>query len=119
MPDGVLSGFAIETPLSVDVNVEFESNIAIQACKIHAIRYCSSPDFSAFDRHEPFVDFVEFDAVLKDDESERWDFERFNVTLIDEDFGQTRELLSFYVSIKIMKTEGYFYKELNYSILRY
>ncbi len=60
MPDGVLPGFAIEMPLSIDVNVEFESDIAIQAREDHAVRYHSNPDFSAFDRLESFEHFIEY-----------------------------------------------------------
>jgi hypothetical protein len=60
VPDGILSGFAIETPLTIYVNVEFESNIVIQARKNHAIRYCSSPDFSAFDHLESFEYFLKY-----------------------------------------------------------
>ena len=60
VPDGILSSFGIGMPLTIDVDVEFESNIVIQACKNHAIRYCSSPDFSAFDHLESFDYFVEY-----------------------------------------------------------
>ena len=60
MPDRVLPGFAIEMPLSGDINVEFESNILIEARKNHAIRYYASLDFSAFDHLESFDYFVEY-----------------------------------------------------------
>jgi len=60
MPDGVLPGFAIEASLSIDVNIEFEPDIMIKACKNHAIRYCSSPDFSAFEHLKPFEDIVKY-----------------------------------------------------------
>jgi hypothetical protein len=58
--DEILSGFAIEMPFAVYINVEFESNIVILARKNHAIRYCSSPDFSAFDHLESLEDFVKY-----------------------------------------------------------
>jgi hypothetical protein len=62
VPDRVLSGFAIEMmPMSVDVNIEFKSDIAIQAREDHAARYHSSPDFGAFDRLEFFENFIEYD----------------------------------------------------------
>ena len=60
MPDRVLPGFAIEAASSVDINIEFELDIMIKARKNHAIRYCSSPDFSAFERLKPFEDFIEY-----------------------------------------------------------
>jgi len=60
VPDRVLPGFAIEMPLSIDLNVEFESNIVIQARKNCVIRYYSSPDFSAFDHLESFEYFIEY-----------------------------------------------------------
>lgn len=63
MPDMVLPGFAIEMPLNIDVNVEFEFDIAIQAREAHAVvRYYSSPDFSAFDQDhlESFEYFIEY-----------------------------------------------------------
>jgi hypothetical protein len=59
VPDRVLPGFAIEIPLSIDVNVEFESNIVIQAHKNHDIRYYSSPDFSVFDYLKSSEYFIE------------------------------------------------------------
>ena len=37
VPDRVLPGFAIEMPLNIDVNVEFD--IATQAQEDHAVRY--------------------------------------------------------------------------------
>ena len=60
VPDRILPGFAIETPLSIDINVELESNIVIQARKNHATKYYSSPDFSAFDHLESFEYFIEY-----------------------------------------------------------
>jgi len=60
VPDRVLPGFAIEMPPSIDVNVEFEFDIAIQAREDHAVRYYSSPDFSAFDHLESFEYFIEY-----------------------------------------------------------
>jgi len=50
--DRVLLGFAIEMPLNIDVNIEFESDVMIQAHENHTIKYYSSPDFSAFDHLE-------------------------------------------------------------------
>ena len=60
MPDRVLPGFAIEMPLSIDINIEFESNFLIEAFKNHAIRYHSSLNLSAFDHFESFEYFVEY-----------------------------------------------------------
>ena len=59
MPDRVLPGFAIEMPLRIDVNVEFQSDIVIQAHENHAIRYYSNPDFNTFDYLESFEYFIE------------------------------------------------------------
>ena len=60
VPDGVVLRIAIEIPLTVDVNIEFELDIAIPTCKNHAVRYRSSPDLSAFDHLEPFEHFVKY-----------------------------------------------------------
>ena len=59
VPDGVLPGFVIEMALIVDVNIEFKSNDVIKARKDHAVRYCSSPDFGAFDYLESFEHLIE------------------------------------------------------------
>jgi hypothetical protein len=56
----ILSGFAIEMSLSIDVDVEFESDVAIQAREDHAIRYRSSPDFGAFDHLESLEYVIEY-----------------------------------------------------------
>ncbi len=60
MPDRVLPGFAIEASSSIDVNIEFEPDIMIKAPKNHAIGYCSSLDFSAFEYLKPFEDIIEY-----------------------------------------------------------
>ena len=63
----------IEISLTIDVNVEFESDVAIQARKNHAIGYRSSSNLRAFDRPEPSVYFIEYvhRGSVGRDESER------------------------------------------------
>ena len=60
VPDGVLPCFAIEMPLTVDINIEFELDIAIPTRKNHAVRYCSSPYLNTFDYLESFEHFDEY-----------------------------------------------------------
>ena len=59
MPDWVLPRLAIEMALAVDVNVELESDAAIEAHEDHAVRYRSSPDLGVRDRLESCEHFVE------------------------------------------------------------
>ena len=42
VPDGIVLCIEIETPLTLDVNIEFELDIAIPTCKNHAERYLES-----------------------------------------------------------------------------
>jgi hypothetical protein len=60
VPDRVMSSLLIETSLTIDVNIELESDIMVQARKDHAIGYRSSPDFDAFDNLESFEYFIKY-----------------------------------------------------------
>ena len=125
VPDRVLPGFAIEMPLSIDVNVEFESDVAIRAREYHAIRYRSSPDFSASDRLETFEYFIEYvHRCIFRRRWRRWWGMRFWIFRHDE-YSST-EFLNWEASycqflslsrFKILETRGYilFYKGSNYS----
>ena len=58
VPDWVLPCLAIETAFAVDVDVELESDAAIEAHEDHAVRYRSSLDLGASDRLESCEHFV-------------------------------------------------------------
>ena len=60
MLNKILPDFLIEILLIIDINIEFEFNIMIQAHKNHIIKYYSNSDFNIFDHLESFEYFIEY-----------------------------------------------------------